>query len=283
MSIANSSLANKRAAQISHGNRPLAIRLAPWWLRGSLFDRFYSRRRDRWLHLYRDATLSAAPQVSMQLVPGDRLSDIIAFTGVHEPHLTRQILRLGRQGGMMIDIGANLGYFTLLWASCNPANRCVAFEAAPRNLENLHANVARNGMSDSVRVIAAAVATRSGKVFFDPGPEDQRGWGGITMNESEDRIQVDAVRVDEVIDQGQPIALLKVDIEGADTWALMSCERLLKAGLVNEIWFEENKPRMDLLGIPRDAAQRYLESVGYKCTAHNNLDDMLVEWSAVRC
>lgn len=168
--------------------RPLAIRLLPPRLKGSLFDRYYRARRDQWQHLYQNAELLAAPGISMELVPGDRLSDLIAFTGIHEPDLTRRVIKLGRKGGTMIDIGANLGYFSLLWASCNPANRSIAFEAAPRNVEVLRTNAARNRMSGRIRIVPSAAATQTGKLYFDLGPEDQRGWGGISLEMSDGQI-----------------------------------------------------------------------------------------------
>jgi len=262
--------------------RPIALRVLPPRIAGSVFDRYYRARLDRWLPLYRNAGLRAAPEVSMELVPGDRVSDLIAFTGVHEAELTRRARKLARRGGKMVDIGANLGYFSLLWAAAHVSNRCIAFEAAPRNLEILSRNVARNGMSERIRMVPCAAAVQSGKLWFDLGPEEQCGWGGIAAEAGERRIEVDAVRVDEVVGTEEAIALLKVDVEGADAWALMGCERLLRAKLVDEIWFEQNRPRMELLGIPPNAAQEYLESVGYRCTPHDDVRAPLVQWSAVR-
>jgi FkbM family methyltransferase len=263
------------------GKRPLAIRFVPRSFRVSVFDRFYSARRHHWRHLYSGAAVLAAPSISMQLIPGDRLSDLIAFTGTYEEELTRRVTSLGRRGGKMIDIGANLGYFSLIWASCNSMNQCVAFEPAPRNLEVLRQNVAQNEMTDRVRIIPAAASAQAGQLPFDPGPEDQRGWGGITLRKCDRQIEVQSVRVDEVVSPHEAIALLKVDVEGADTWALMGCEHLLKSGLVKEIWFEQNKPRMAMLGIPQDAAQKYLTSLGYLCKPHDDPGKPLVEWSAV--
>jgi hypothetical protein len=72
-----------------------------------------------------------------------------------------------------------------------------------------------------------------------------------------------------------------VDIEGADTWALTGCERLLRRRLVREVWYEQNKPRMRALGIPLDAAQDYLRSVGYEPSPHGDPAEEMVEWSAV--
>ena len=102
-------------------NRPLFLRLAPDRLRLSMWSRFYSSKQNSWLPLYKSAALRHAPRVGMELIPGDAISDCIAFTGVYELGLTRRVVELARDGGTFIDIGANLGYFTLLWAACNPA------------------------------------------------------------------------------------------------------------------------------------------------------------------
>ena len=47
----------------------------------------------------------------MELVPGDYISDCIAFAGAYKPALTRRIGEAARQGGTLVDIGANLGLF----------------------------------------------------------------------------------------------------------------------------------------------------------------------------
>jgi FkbM family methyltransferase len=259
------------------------MRILPPRFAVSLFDRFYCKRRDRWLSLYQNAGLSAAPDVSMRLVSGDRVSDLIAFTGVWENDLTRRLLKLARKGGTMIDIGANLGYFSLLWAAGRASNRCIAIEAAPRIVEILLENIRQNSMADRIYVVPRAAAAKPEKLLFDLGPEDQCGWGGIAAVKGQRQIEVEAVRVDEVVEVDKPIALLKVDVEGADAWALMGCDRLLRSRLVEEIWFEQNKPRMKLLGIQANAAQEYLESVGYHSTPHDNVSDPLVQWRAVPC
>ena len=71
---------------------------------------------------------------------------------MYELELTRRLCDLARRGGTFVDVGANLGYFSLLWAAQNPGNRCVAFEASPRNLDLLRRNVARNSLGGRVEV-----------------------------------------------------------------------------------------------------------------------------------
>ena len=124
----------------------------------------------------------------------------------------------------MVDIGANLGYFPLLWTASNPKNRCFAFEASPRNVEVLRRNVARNNLEDRITVIPYAAGQSDGTLSFDPGPEDQRGWGGFALSANQRTVEVKVVRVDETVPLHAPIAFLKVDTEGADAWALMGCK-----------------------------------------------------------
>jgi FkbM family methyltransferase len=219
----------------------------------------------------------------MELLPGDVISDHIAFTGMYERFLTQHIVKLARDGGTFIDVGANLGYFTLLWAASNPCSKCIAFEASPRNIDILRRNVTRNRLDAQVEVVPWAAGVTSGTLRFDIGPADQTGWGGFTLDEDNARsIEVNVVRVDEVVHPLEPIALLKIDIEGADTWALLGCQRLLKAGTIREVWYEQNKPRMKTLGISLDDAQRYLRHMGYVSTPRTDPDRELVEWSAIR-
>jgi FkbM family methyltransferase len=262
--------------------RPLLLRLTPDRFRTSVWSHLYRKKSEAWLPLYESATLRYAPLVSMELTPGDFVSDVIAFTGFHEIELTRRLVELARKGGTLVDIGANLGYFSLLWAALNPRNKCIAFEASPRNIDLLRRNVSRNRLEAQIEIVPHAAGRSPGKFQFDLGPAEQRGWGGLSLESGGRCTEVDVVRVDEVIRSTDSIALLKVDTEGADAWALEGCERLLKAGAVQEIWFEQNKPRSAALEIPPDAAQEYLRSVGYVSTTQDDPDGELVEWVAVR-
>ncbi|MBI3814099.1 MAG: FkbM family methyltransferase [Nitrospinae bacterium] len=92
---------------------------------------------------------------------------------------------------------------------------------------------------------------------------------------------VQRIRVcDEVVEHTDEIALLKIDAEGADTWAIMGCERLLRTRRINQIWFEQNKPRMRSLGIGEGDAEKFLQSVGYKSYPESDPSGDVVEWTA---
>lgn len=160
--------------------RPLLMsRLLPRRLRQSLFYRYYHPRHAQWKGLFDKTLLEFAPALEMHgLVPGDVISDSIAFTGFYELDLSRQMKKLANTGGLLVDVGANMGYFSLLWAGANPANQVVAFEASPRNIGILRNNISKNCLSDRIAIVPKAAGMCTGTMAFDVGPPDQTGWGG---------------------------------------------------------------------------------------------------------
>lgn len=244
--------------------RPLALRLAPPWLRTKLYYRFFRGKTPR-PDLFHGSPLEFAPGARMDLHTSDEGHGQIAFTGFYELALSRRIVRCARQGGLLADVGANYGYFSLLWAAQKPGNRVIAFEASPRNLEPLRANISLNGFDSAIEVRPLAAGRESGTMEFELGPENQTGWGGMVLSgNSASTVTVPVVRLDESLGAEQFVDVLKIDIEGADTWALMGAEALLRDKRIGRIFYEENTTRMRALGIRPGEAKAFLESQGYR-------------------
>jgi FkbM family methyltransferase len=208
------------------------------------------------------AQLKYAPNISMDLVFGDVLHGSIATLGFYEPNLSQRIVEVGRQcGGLMVDVGANAGYFSLLWLSQRPENRCVLFEPVARNVELIKANLRKNQLEKRADVRPIALGREDGELCFDLGPEGQTGWGGFKMTEDDRTIRVPVKRLDQEVHKN--ITLLKIDTEGADAWVLQGAHDLLLQRLVDEVHFEDNTFRAQKIGIEDDEASSFLESVGY--------------------
>jgi FkbM family methyltransferase len=219
----------------------------------------------------------------MDLVPGDMLSGSIAFTGLYELMLTRRVVELAKESrsGLMVDVGANLGYFTLLWLAGNPQNRVIAFEPAPRNVEFLRRNLEQNSFQDRVTVIEAAAGADRGRMPFHPGPASETGCGGLSAVTVETGFEVDVVRLDDVIPAHERVDLLKIDAEGSDTWALQGATRLLEQRQIAEIWYEQLKWRMTELGIEASLAEKILRARGYQPAPQVDAEGDRTEWRAV--
>ena len=211
---------------------------------------------------------------------GDVISGSSALTGFYELELTRRVVNAAKYGGRMIDVGANLGYFTLLWLASNPKNTCVSIEASPRNLPLLAKNVADNGFEKRCQIEGVAASFQPGLLHFDLGPADQSGWGGLVTERRPEGVDVTVRRIDEIITDCDPVSLLKIDVEGADTWALLGCERLLARKQVKLIYYEQNKDRLAALGIGADEAQDFLRKHNYVVKALNDPADRIVEYAA---
>ena len=84
-----------------------------------------------------------------------------------------------------------------------------------------------------------------------------------------------------MINQDTTIDVMKVDVEGADTWAIMGAERLLLKKKIKTIFFEQNKTRLKLLGIGESELIEYLDSLEYDSYPLSDTSKKIVEWMAV--
>jgi FkbM family methyltransferase len=129
-----------------------------------------------------------------------------------------------RRGRVVFDIGAHVGFYTLLAAECvGPSGRVIAFEPVPANLGYLRRHVALNRMKN-VSVIASAVSDREGKAWFEEGHSSSTGH--ITDH---GRFQVDLVALDSLCFRGElPLPdVIKIDVEGAEADVLAGARSVL--------------------------------------------------------
>ena len=254
----------KKLAKASQA-RPWLMKFKPLWLREKLFWKLYFKQTTTFLTLFERATLEFAPQISLKLMPTDISHKQLAFCGFYELPVSRRIARLAKAGGLMVDVGANYGYYSCLWAAAGAKNRVLAFEASPRNLSAFQANVASNKLETQIDISEVALGRENGNLLFSLGPDEQSGWGGLVVESQLDTIEVPVISLDEIFTNSEHryIDVLKIDTEGADTWVLQGAETLLRMHQVHHIFFEENTVRMSKLGIQAGEAQKLLQYYGY--------------------
>ena len=260
--------------------RPLPLRLAPAQMRTALYYKFYRAHRDRYHELFTNASLHFAPQFKMELSPRDEGHGEIAFTGLYELALSRRVAAEAQRGGLLVDVGANYGYFTLLWLAGAARNRALIFEASPANHAALCGNIERNHCDDRVEIHKAAAGRESGTARFSLGEPGQTGWGGIATREGAAETVVPMTTLDETIAADVIVDVLKIDVEGADTWVLQGAKKLLSEKRIRQIYFEQNHERMKALGVAQDEAADFLRSAGYKPSILAGEGSHIVEWQA---
>lgn len=216
------------------------------------------------------------------LVPSDYISQCVAFLGVFEPKLSACVRSIGAEGAgkLLVDVGANMGYFSLIWLAANPENRVVAFEPNRRNLDLLQSNFQKNSLETRSTVYTTACSDRAGILMFDLGPQAQTGWGSLAVTDHSRSTEVAVVTLDQTFANGQQIDLLKIDTEGADYLVLKGAEQLLRSKRISQIYFEMNIPRMKYLGISLDDVRIYFSSVDYDLWCVEGLGRPVSTWYA---
>jgi len=156
------------------------------------------------------------------------------WLGTYEPELLATLVDLVKPGWVAYDLGANIGYISLLLARlAGQDGRVVSFEALPSNLERLRLNLRLNALEQSVTVVPGAVGDSTQPVQFLVGPSGGTGKAQGSAGRQElaysQVISVPGIVLDEFVFAlgNPPPALVKVDIEGGEVLALPGMRRIL--------------------------------------------------------
>jgi len=142
------------------------------------------------------------------------------WMGIYELHKQDVFSRMLRSNNVVFDIGANVGFYTLLASSIvGNKGHVYAFEPSPKNIQYLDKHLKINNVSN-VSIIEAACANCSGDSLFDES--DARSVGHLSPK---GKLRVETVSLDS-LNIPKP-DILKIDIEGGEIDCLKGSIRLL--------------------------------------------------------
>jgi FkbM family methyltransferase len=169
-----------------------------------------------------------------------------------------------------VDVGANWGYFTLLGAhQVAPGGRVVCLEPDPRLFAMLAANVKYNGLA-RVEAVQAAAAASEGTLLLAGYDEQSDNWGvsRITRAAAAPPVSfaVAARPLDRILDELGlgAVNLLKMDIEGAEGFALAGLARSLAAHRIERLLLEVHPAQLAEHGRSAAALADDLRAAGYR-------------------
>jgi len=157
------------------------------------------------------------------------------WLGVYEPQLQQAIQELINPGWIIYDVGANIGYISILLAKAvNPSGQVHAFEALPDNFARVQMNIQLNSLQGIISPVHAAVIDETKPVTFLVGPSN--GMGKVSGSAGrqeviyEHSLTVPGLSLDDyVYEQGHPAPnVVKMDIEGGEVLALPGMRRILE-------------------------------------------------------
>jgi FkbM family methyltransferase len=188
--------------------------------------------------------------------------DIYA-TGFWEKMETDFIRSWLKPGDTFLDIGANIGYFTTLAASCvGPKGQVIAIEATPTTVVRLQRNLALNSCAH-VRVHAVAVGELEGSIQMEVREVGNIGGNAISITTNTTQSTIPMHRLDDLL-PSQRFALIKMDIEGSEYKALRGAQSLITQGFLPHILFEYSPNLLVRLGDDATMLVEYLRENAYQ-------------------
>lgn len=193
-------------------------------------------------------------------------------TGVWEPPVTAAIEELARPGMIALDVGADIGYYSLQMSRLvGPAGRVIAFEPIPDARRRLEHNIALNDCKN-IEVSEYALGNQEGTVYLEDPFKKSR----LNLNKSSGTagdIKVSIKRMDDLVEQMKlsSVDIIKMDIEGAEHEALLGMEQTLKK-FHPILIIEVHNKFLPLFGSNSEELLGWLKTLNYQITPVDALE-----------
>jgi FkbM family methyltransferase len=164
-----------------------------------------------------------------------------------------------RPGDVAVDVGANVGLVAVpLALAVAPGGRILAIEPLPENVGRLEQNVRRNEL-ENVTIVGAAAGADDGEIVLNVAADSAfSSVGTVTKYRAAGALRVPCRRLDSLwAELGRPhVALVKIDVEGAELDVLDGATELLRAS--RPVLLVEADP-----GLAAEALAAHLTDAGY--------------------
>ena len=184
----------------------------------------------------------------------------------YEPETQDLLLRFLPVGGVFIDVGANIGTFTIPAAKhVGSSGRVVAIEASREVFNVLQKNIDINKV-ENVQLVCAAAGASAGDTEFYPAPVDHFGMGSRAPQFNAAPIGIPSVMLDSLVQRFNlsSVDLIKIDVEGFELDVLKGATGLLSAKSPPLVIFEFCDWAETRSGGDLGAAQRFLLDRGFQ-------------------
>ncbi len=206
--------------------------------------------RDRYIfidYIYKFINRFLSPGVTKVL--GHRMyldrddSMALSINGVYEPEETRIVMEHVKPGDVVLDIGANIGYYTLILADlAGPNGKVYAFEPDPESFRLLGKNIHENNY-ENVELVPKAVSDQNREINLYRDRFNNLDHRIFAQSGECEVVKIEAIRLDDYFPRDfGPICFIKMDIQGAEGYAIEGMRKLLDSSksvkIVTEFWPE---------------------------------------------
>ena len=157
------------------------------------------------------------------------------YCGLLEYNEMSFLLNFLRPSDLFVDIGANVGAYTIL-ASAEIKAKTIAIEPVPSTFENLTANVLINQIQNKVETLNIGLSRKKGTLEFTKSHDTVNH---VAKDHEKDKINVDVDTLDSIVKDKYP-SLIKIDVEGFETEVILGAENILNHEQLKAIIIELN-------------------------------------------
>jgi FkbM family methyltransferase len=184
-----------------------------------------------------------------------------------EPELTQLFWNSFGSDTVFVDVGANIGYFTLLAGSkihAGGAGRVIAVEPNPECCALIERNLVINWSMCEIALHKVAVGADNGEVWL-ASPADRAANAHVSLGGEENgerKFRVPLAPLDALVPDGLKVDILKIDVEGHELSVFQGAQRVIAQSPDIKIVMEWSQKQMQDAGVSVAALQDKLKSLG---------------------
>ncbi len=194
----------------------------------------------------------------------------------YEPEVSYFFTNVLQPGDTVVDVGAHIGYFSLLAGRCvGPEGKVFAFEPEPSNYRRLRDHLVQNGLREVQSFnVALGASPGEAEMFFNSDNDGGHAFWDVARHElchrsREDgkRMRVEVVVLDHLLaglPAGEGPRLIKIDAEGMEYEILKGALRTILGHAVPFIICEVNRFALEQMGASEIQLRQFMRLVGYK-------------------
>jgi FkbM family methyltransferase len=203
-----------------------------------------------------------AENFKLNFVVMDTIACYLYLFGIWEPDCTSYICKNLKHGKTFVDVGANIGYYSLLASKLvGEKGRVISIEASPKIYNVLQNNVHLNSFASNIETHNLAITDKLGKASVYLGPDGNLGstttslflQGKFPYREYNLEAEVDAVTLDLLIESEgiENLQMIKIDVEGTEREVIYGLVETIKNGApeilieLTPLWWSKQKPSIE--------------------------------------
>ena len=195
------------------------------------------------------------------------------YCGLHEPSDMAFVLHSLRPGDLFVDIGANIGSYTILASQAGA--RVVSFEPIPSTYTRLRQNIALNDVGHIVDARCQGVSSQEGTLIFTCNSDTTNHVVRDEDIEDIEKCKVPVTTIDSSL-QNQVPNIIKIDVEGHESEVLKGAAKTLQSPDLRAIIMETNGSG-SAYGIKDEDLVLLLESYGFRSVAYDPIHRFLTQ------